>query len=87
LRFFLDAYVGQEPGDPRKAARAIITITGEADPSRRLPLGNDAPALLRHVHRSAVGELERWAPLTKSTDLDGLEVSDVDHPVLSLKSV
>jgi NAD(P)-dependent dehydrogenase (short-subunit alcohol dehydrogenase family) len=84
MREFLQQYAGQEPGDPRKGASVILGIAGAPDAPLRLPLGNDALALLRRGYKTAADELERWAHLTKSTDFDGLEVSDVDHAVLKL---
>ena len=43
---------GVAPGDPQLAATAIIAITDETDPPLRLPLGNDALALLRRGYRA-----------------------------------
>ena len=48
----------------------------------RLPLGNDAMAVLRNGYKTSAEELERWAEITKSTDFDGLTVSDTGHAVL-----
>jgi hypothetical protein len=42
----------------------------------RLPLGNDAMAVLRNGYKTSAEELEHWAEITKSTDFDGLAVSD-----------
>jgi NAD(P)-dependent dehydrogenase (short-subunit alcohol dehydrogenase family) len=86
MREFLQPYAGQEPGDPRKAANVIIGITDEANPPLRLPLGNDALAVLRHGYKANSDELERWARLAQSTDFDGQAVSDADHAVLKLNS-
>ncbi len=86
MRDFLQPYAGQEPGDPRKAAAVILGIAGVPDASLRLPLGSDALAVLRRAYESSAKELERWAYLARSTDLDGLAVSDVDHAVLKLNS-
>jgi NAD(P)-dependent dehydrogenase (short-subunit alcohol dehydrogenase family) len=86
MRDFLQPYAGQEPGDPRKAAEVILEIAGTPDAPLRLPLGNDALAVLRQGYNSSAEELERWAHLARSTDFDGLAVSDVDHAVLKLNS-
>jgi NAD(P)-dependent dehydrogenase (short-subunit alcohol dehydrogenase family) len=86
MRDFLRQYAGQEPGDPRKGAEVILGIAAHPDAPLRLPLGNDALAVLRRGYQAAADELERWADLTKATDFDGLEVSDVDHAVLKLNS-
>ena len=86
MRDFLQPYAGQEPGDPRKAAEVILEIVGDPDVPLRLPLGNDALAVLRNAYKASAEELERGAHLTRSTDFDGLVVSDVDHAVLKLQS-
>jgi NAD(P)-dependent dehydrogenase (short-subunit alcohol dehydrogenase family) len=86
MRDFLQPYSGQEPGDPRKAAAVILGIAGAQDAPLRLPLGNDALAVLRRGYAASSEELERWAYLARSTDFDGLAVSDVDHAVLKLNS-
>jgi hypothetical protein len=61
-------------------------IAGAPDAPLRLPLGNDALAVLRQGYKSNAEELERWVHLARSTDFDGLAVSDVDHAVLKLNS-
>jgi NAD(P)-dependent dehydrogenase (short-subunit alcohol dehydrogenase family) len=86
IRGFMEGHSGQQPGDPRKAAQVILQLVEMKEPPLRLPLGNDAMALLRHGYKINAEELERWADLTKSTDFDGLNESDVDHPVLHLQS-
>jgi NAD(P)-dependent dehydrogenase (short-subunit alcohol dehydrogenase family) len=75
---------GNQPGDPRKAARAILELVGMPEAPLRLPLGNDAMAVLRNGYQTSAEELERWAEITKSTDFDGLTVSDTGHAVLEL---
>ena len=84
MRDFLQRYAGQEPGDPRKAAAVILGIAGARDTPLRLPLGNDALAVLRRAYKSGADELERWAYPARSPDFDGLAVSDVDDAVLKL---
>ena len=59
MRDFLQRYAGQEPGDPRKAAAVILGIAGARDTPLRLPLGNDALAVLRRAYKSGTDELER----------------------------
>jgi len=86
IRGYMERHSGQQAGDPRKAAKAILQLVEMKEPPLRLPLGNDAMAVLRHGYEKSAVELERWADLTKSTDFDGLNESDVDHPVLQLQS-
>src|SRR5580704_5789473 len=75
---------GSQPGDPRKAAQAILKLVDMPEAPLRLPLGNDALAVLRNGYKTTAEELERWAEITKSTDFDGLPVSDTDHAVLEI---
>jgi NAD(P)-dependent dehydrogenase (short-subunit alcohol dehydrogenase family) len=81
---FIKAHGPEVPGDPRKAARVILDIAEMRAPPLRLPLGNDALAIMRNGLKASLAELERNATVTGSTDFDGLTVSDQDHAVLSL---
>ncbi|NUS84973.1 MAG: SDR family NAD(P)-dependent oxidoreductase [Streptomyces sp.] len=61
---------GQEPGDPAKAAAAILTALDADEPPLRLPLGNDAAdAIGDHLDRART-ELRSWEKLIRSTDFD-----------------
>jgi len=63
---------GREPGDPAKAAQAIITIVNAEQPPLRLLLGRDAVELARQIDQADLAEIERWEPLSTSTDFEGL---------------
>lgn len=82
MRGYLESHNGKQPGDPRKAAHAILKLVDMPEPPLRLPLGNDAMAVLRNGYKTSAEELEHWAEITKSTDFDGLTVSDTAHAVL-----
>ncbi len=61
---------GQEPGDPAKAAAAILAALDADEPPLRLPLGDDAAdAIIEHLDRSRT-ELRSWDKLIRSTDFD-----------------
>ncbi|MET8473628.1 oxidoreductase [Streptomyces sp. NPDC006422] len=61
---------GQEPGDPAKAAAALLTAIDAEQPPLRLPLGNDAvDAITAHLD-GARAELGAWEKLARSTDFD-----------------
>ncbi|MGY0489530.1 oxidoreductase [Streptomyces sp. WG-D5] len=61
---------GREPGDPAKAAAALLTAVDADEPPLRLPLGNDAvDAIGDHLERSRA-ELAAWEKLARSTDFD-----------------
>jgi NAD(P)-dependent dehydrogenase (short-subunit alcohol dehydrogenase family) len=59
---------GTQPGDPAKAARAIVNIVALDNPPLRLLLGKDALELADKASRSRAEEAARWADLTTSTD-------------------
>jgi NAD(P)-dependent dehydrogenase (short-subunit alcohol dehydrogenase family) len=56
------------PGDPARAAQAIIEVVGVEDPPRRLPLGSDALGFAIAKGHEQITEAERWADLSRSTD-------------------
>jgi NAD(P)-dependent dehydrogenase (short-subunit alcohol dehydrogenase family) len=84
IRQQVEARNGQQPGDPRKAAQAILKLVDLPEAPLRLPLGNDAMAVLRFGYKTNAEELERWAEITQSTDFDGLSVSSETHAVLDI---
>jgi NAD(P)-dependent dehydrogenase (short-subunit alcohol dehydrogenase family) len=63
---------GHEPGDPAKAAQAIIAVVNEEHPPRRLLLGRDAVQLARQVDQADLVEIDRWEHLSTSTDYEGI---------------
>ncbi|WP_327675157.1 MULTISPECIES: oxidoreductase [unclassified Streptomyces] len=61
---------GQEPGDPAKAAAAILTAVDADEPPLRLPLGNDAVDAITAQLDCTRAELTNWEKLARSTDFD-----------------
>ncbi|MDX6282808.1 MAG: hypothetical protein QOH03_3879 [Kribbellaceae bacterium] len=61
---------GQQPGDPAKAAAAIIGIVALDEPPLRLLLGKDALEHADRASRSRADEAARWADVTTSTDYE-----------------
>ncbi|NEA37523.1 oxidoreductase [Streptomyces sp. SID13031] len=61
---------GQQPGDPAKAAKAIVDIVTEAEPPLRLLLGKDALEHADRASRSRAEEAAHWADVTTSTDYE-----------------
>jgi NAD(P)-dependent dehydrogenase (short-subunit alcohol dehydrogenase family) len=59
---------GKQPGDPAKAAQAILEIVGLDNPPLRLLLGTDALKLAESSAQSRAAEATAWAHLTTSTD-------------------
>ena len=70
VRSVLPGGSGREPGDPARAAAAVLTALDADEPPLRLPLGNDAAdAITDHLHRAGT-ELRAWEKLARSTDFD-----------------
>jgi NAD(P)-dependent dehydrogenase (short-subunit alcohol dehydrogenase family) len=61
---------GRQPGDPAKAALAILTAIESADPPLRLVLGADATANIRGRLERVSRELTEWEPVGTATALD-----------------
>jgi len=53
-----EAFRGNEPGDPCRAAQAIIAAVGLDDPPLRLPLGADAFSEIRAYLQTRLAELD-----------------------------
>ena len=62
--------LGEQRGDPAKAAAAILTAADEAEPPRLLLLGSDALAGFHAAAEDAASDVERFVELTRSTDLE-----------------
>lgn len=62
------AYDGNQPGDPARAAQAIIRIASLESPPLRIALGTDAFATIEHADRTRLEERTRWRSLSTSTD-------------------
>ncbi|KVG57916.1 oxidoreductase [Burkholderia territorii] len=59
---------GRQPGDPAKAARAMLAIIEADHPPAHLLLGSDALRLVRAKWSSLEDEIRTWEALTVSTD-------------------
>ncbi|TCO48531.1 NADP-dependent 3-hydroxy acid dehydrogenase YdfG [Kribbella antiqua] len=59
---------GTQPGDPAKAAAAILTIVALDNPPLRLLLGKDALTHAERASQSRAEEATAWSHLTTSTD-------------------
>ncbi len=63
-----DAMAGMQLGDPARAADAILAIADEEAPPVHLLLGSDALRRARAKIEAVLAEMERYEPLTLSTD-------------------
>ena len=59
--------LGSQPGDPAKAAAAVIQVANEQSPPLHLLLGADAYELATSKLRGLADEMEQWKALTLST--------------------
>jgi NAD(P)-dependent dehydrogenase (short-subunit alcohol dehydrogenase family) len=60
---------GRQPGDPARAAQAILAVVDASAPPLHLALGTDCYTRLTEELGEQLAELERWSHLTLSTDL------------------
>ena len=65
-----DTAHGTQPGDPAKAANAIIAAVESDEPPAFLLLGNDALSTYRRLAAARLDAIETWEHLTASTDID-----------------
>lgn len=68
IRARRQALSGNQPGDPAKAARAILEIVAASEPPVHLLLGPDAVKLVNEKLDALRAELHQWESLSKSTD-------------------
>jgi NAD(P)-dependent dehydrogenase (short-subunit alcohol dehydrogenase family) len=69
-RAMIRSDAGNQPGDPAKAATAILAALSADDPPLRLPLGADAvDAVVGHLDQVRA-EIEAWEKVARSTALD-----------------
>ena len=68
---------GQQPGDPRKAASAMIAAVESDDPPLRLLLGADAIGLWEKKQEALAADLARWRATGEATAFEGAAVVPV----------
>jgi NAD(P)-dependent dehydrogenase (short-subunit alcohol dehydrogenase family) len=66
---FQESYDGKQPGDPVKAAAAILTLASMEEPPLRIVLGSDAYAAAEGNDLAKIELGRRWKELSCSTDL------------------
>lgn len=69
IREALPAGDGLQPGDPAKAAAAILTALGAEDTPLRLPLGNDAVDGMVASAERAAAELVAWEKVGRDVEV------------------
>jgi len=63
----ISRYHGHQPGDPARAAEAILAVRDAAQPPLRLVLGADALQMVRGKHEAVLRETAAWERLSAST--------------------
>lgn len=58
---------GHQPGDPAKAAQALLALVEAPNPPVRLFLGDDALGLVNQKLDAMKAEIASWEPLSRST--------------------
>jgi NAD(P)-dependent dehydrogenase (short-subunit alcohol dehydrogenase family) len=67
IRAARQAKSGNQPGDPAKAAQALLALVDAANPPVRLFLGGDALELVEQKLDAMRGEISTWEELSRST--------------------
>ena len=65
-----DTMDGTQPGDPAKAAEAIVTVVNSGNPPSLLVLGQDAFGAFGAVAEAERADLDRWRDLSLGTGLE-----------------
>jgi NAD(P)-dependent dehydrogenase (short-subunit alcohol dehydrogenase family) len=68
---------GQQPGDPAKAAQAMLAVVDHPAPPLRLMLGADAYGLWESKRAALEAELAAWRTVGEATAFDGVDVRPV----------
>jgi NAD(P)-dependent dehydrogenase (short-subunit alcohol dehydrogenase family) len=72
---FLEKIEGSQPGDPAKAAEAIIEVVNSKKPPLRLTLGKYAYSKFRKKIETMTAELNAWEELAANTDFETAEAA------------
>jgi len=64
---FLYGQAGRQPGDPAKAAAAMIAVANDPAPPRRLVLGADAYDVLDRIYAERAADIGRYRALGEDT--------------------
>jgi NAD(P)-dependent dehydrogenase (short-subunit alcohol dehydrogenase family) len=67
-RRILTQHAGHEPGDPAKAALAILKVADSDQPPLRLMLGTDALGYAQRKFEQHINEIKAWDAVSRSTD-------------------
>jgi NAD(P)-dependent dehydrogenase (short-subunit alcohol dehydrogenase family) len=68
---------GKQPGDPEKAAQAIIRVVESDEPPLRLVLGEDAVNAIEQKLQSVKAKLDKWRSVSLATAFEGAIASAI----------
>jgi NAD(P)-dependent dehydrogenase (short-subunit alcohol dehydrogenase family) len=68
---------GKQPGDPEKAAKAMIQAVESDKPPLRLALGEDAVEEIEQKLQSVKDDLDQWRDVSINTAFEGASVSAI----------
>jgi hypothetical protein len=68
---------GKQPGDPDKAAEAMIQAVESDNPPLRLALGEDAVSAIDEKLHSVKAELDAWKEVSLDTAFEGAVFSAI----------
>lgn len=71
---WLEEMDGKQPGDPDKAAQAMIQVVESDNPPLRLALGADAVGAIDEKLKSVKAELDTWKETSINTAYEGAEI-------------
>ena len=73
-------YHGHQPGDPARAAQAILAVAAMEHPPLRIALGSDAVQAIETADQARRVELARWRDFSASTDFSrNIEGEPLSH--------
>jgi NAD(P)-dependent dehydrogenase (short-subunit alcohol dehydrogenase family) len=67
---FQRGYDGNQPGDPARAAAAILRVAALDEPPLRLLLGSDAVRIVEQADLARIESDRKWRDLSVSTDFE-----------------
>jgi NAD(P)-dependent dehydrogenase (short-subunit alcohol dehydrogenase family) len=74
---WLKEYDGKQPGDPRKAAQAIIKVAESDNPPLRLPLGEDSIGAIEAELEKVREDIKPWRQLGIETAFEGMKAGAI----------
>lgn len=66
-------FANTQPGDPRKAAQALLKVLDAADPPRRLLLGKLAADLAPETYQARLAQWRTWDEIARNADFPATE--------------